>query len=94
MDTQLPAGDGDGGEIKLEVIAKNKFGKSKPVRTKAKSEAKQFNVSDFVEIATKMANLDKENSLSFAQAVLSSAKVIFHVLFGIRNHYIQYSRWW
>jgi hypothetical protein len=79
LDTQLPAGEGDEKTITLEVVAKNKGGKSKAARVKVKSEAKTFNEDDFEDIADKMKNLQGEgnerSSLSFGLAVISSAKV-------------------
>ena len=79
MDTQLPAGDDDEETVTLEVVAKNKGGKSKAVRVKVKSKAKTFQEDDFEDISQKMNDLkgegNEKSSLSFGLAVISSAKV-------------------
>ena len=95
MDTKLPAGDDDDDDkITIVAVAENDAGKTE-VKTKIKSRAKQFNVSDFEDLAGEMENLedegDKQGLLVLALNVLSSAKVRFtfslrlHVLLKLRH---------
>ena len=91
LELQLPAGEGDDGEIDVVAVAKNRFGETKAA-AKVRSRPKQFKAEDFDDIDSKMKDLedqgDEAGRVAFAHSILSSAKVISFIhpfLHPIRN---------